>query len=95
MPSYKLAEMYGPGVNLLVVPISSDSGLETELQRREVRDELQARASSAGLSGTVILVWKKAFGDMEFLAPPDMHSAIANTSFEQIEAAVNTTLSWE
>lgn len=95
MPSYKLAEMYAPGVNLLVVPISSDSGFETDLERREIRDEIQARAATAGLSGTVILVWKKAFGNMEFLAPPNLHSEIANTSFEQIEAAVNTTLSWE
>lgn len=94
MPNYKIAQMNVQGVDLLVVPISSDSGLETDLDRREIRDEMQARATVAGLSGTVILVWKKAFGDIEFLAPPNLHTAIANTTFEQILAAVNTTLSW-
>jgi hypothetical protein len=87
--------MNAQGTKLLVVPISSDSGLETELARREARDKMQAQATAAGLSGTVILVWKKAFGDTEFLAPSDLHEAIANTTFEQIEAAVNTRLSWE
>jgi hypothetical protein len=94
MPTFKVAQIEAPGVNLLVVPIDS-LNLETDLERQRVRDEIQARATEASLSGTVILVWKKAFGDMEFLAPFDLHESLAKATYDQILEAANTRLSWE
>lgn len=95
MPTVRLAEMTVGGTKLLVLPIDFDSGLETDSDRQVARDELQERAKNAGLSGVVIIVWKKAFGDTEFIAPPELNDAVSKLKFDEIKAALNTKLCWE
>ena len=49
MPTFKLAEMTVDGTKVLVLPVDFDSDWETDLDRRQVSDELQERAKKAGL----------------------------------------------
>lgn len=95
MPHFKIAPMTLLGNQLLLIPVDPHFGLETLFDQKSYRDEIQARAADAGLSGTVILFWPKAFEDTEFLAPPELEPALAGVTYEQVLAAVTTTLSWK
>jgi hypothetical protein len=94
MARYKVAHIKEQGVDLIIVPVDSSYGLESLNQQQELRDELQRHASSAGLAGTVVLVWKKAFGDMEFLARPQLHPFFVSLTYERVLAIVNREIFW-
>jgi hypothetical protein len=54
MPRFKVAHIREQGVDLIIVPVNADYGLETQNQQEELRDQLQSHATAAGLRGTVV-----------------------------------------
>lgn len=94
MPRYKVAHIREQGVDLIIIPLHSSYGLESLNQQQELRDELQRRATSAGLAGAVVPVWQTAFGEMQFLAPQQWHRFFASLTYEQILASLNREIFW-
>ena len=54
MPSVKVAHLRRQGVDLIIAPLDHDFGYRTPEDQREVVGEIQVRARSAGLVGTVV-----------------------------------------
>lgn len=94
MPTYKVAHIREQQTDLIIIPLDARYGLEAQSQQEEARDELQLRANAAGLAGTVVPVWKDAFGRMLFLAPPNWHPFFKSLTYEQVVASINKQISW-
>lgn len=94
MPSFKVAHIREQGVDLIIIPLDSRFGLETENQQKDTVNELQVRANAAGLAGTVVPVWKDAFGRMLFLAPQNWHPFFKSLTYERVIASINKSISW-
>ncbi|HTV58026.1 MAG TPA: hypothetical protein VMJ93_04060 [Verrucomicrobiae bacterium] len=95
MPRYKVAHVKEQGVDLIIVPLDAHYGLEAQNQQEEIRDHLQLRANAAGLVGTVVPVWKDAFGTMLFLAPPNWHPFFKSLTYEQVIGNLNKEIFWD
>jgi hypothetical protein len=70
MPSVKVAYLRQQGVDLIIAPLDHAFGYRTQQDQRDVVCEIQVRARSAGLAGTVVPVWDGGSGRMSFTAPP-------------------------
>lgn len=74
MPRFKVAHLRQQGVDLIIIPLESSFGNKTLQDQKAAITELQARASTAGLAGTVVLVWDAGGGRMGYVAVPNWHS---------------------
>lgn len=93
MPRFKVAHVREQGVDLIIVPLESSFGNKLESDKDEIIAELQVRARSAGLAGTVVPVWE-AGSKMVFIAPPNWHPFFRSLSIRQIFASVNREIYW-
>ena len=57
MPTFRVAHLREQGQNIIIVPLDPDFGRKPRNEQHDVMAELQARANSAGLAGTVVPVW--------------------------------------
>lgn len=69
MPSFEVAHVREQGVDLIIIPMNRSFGSRSSATQNEIAAELQMRATSAGLRGTVVPVWDHGGGRMGFLAP--------------------------
>lgn len=60
MPRFKIAHSREQGVDLIIVPLDDNFGYKSEADQVAAIDELQVRARSAGLAGTVVPVWNQS-----------------------------------
>jgi hypothetical protein len=94
MPKFELAHIREQGVDLIVIPLDDSFRLKSEKDKNASVAELQARAASAGLAGTVVPVWGEAGGRMAFLAPQNFHSYFKSIDLLFVAANINRELHW-
>jgi len=94
MPSFKVAHIRQQNVDLIIVPLQSSFGHQPTSQQDEAIEELQMRANSAGLAGTVVPVWDGGRGRMTFIAPRPWHPFFKSLSLRQVAANINKQISW-
>lgn len=94
MPRFKVAHVKEQGVNLIIVPLDDSFGRKTSSNQNQVVSELQLRANSAGLAGTVVPVWDSGGGRMSFMAPTNWHAFFRGLSLHSVAANINKEISW-
>jgi hypothetical protein len=93
MPRFRVAHVREQGVDLIIVPLASDFGQKGSSEQQEVIAELQIRARSAGLAGTVVPVWTSG-GRSNFIAPTNWHRFFRSLSPVAIETSINREIYW-
>ncbi len=94
MPTFEVAHIKEQGVDLIIIPLDSNFRFKTPHQQNEVVGELQTRATSAGLAGTVVPVWDSGGGRMAFLAPRPWHPFFRSLTWPVVTASINRKLYW-
>ena len=69
MPSFNIAHIHEQGVDIIIAPLESSFGYKTSTEQHKIQQELQRRASSAGLAGILVPVWEDSSGHLISLAP--------------------------
>lgn len=94
MPQFDVAHLHEQGQELIIIPLDLSFGSRVEADQSRIASELQARASAAGLRGTVVPVWDAGNGRMAFIAPRRWHPFFANIGLDFVAANLNRALSW-
>lgn len=94
MPRFKVAHIREQGVDLVIIPLDRSFGHKLESDKDSIVSELQVRASSAGLAGTVVPVWDNGGGRMAFIAPHNWHPFFKGLNLQFIAANINRELYW-
>ncbi len=68
MTTFKIAHIREQGIDLIIAPLDSTFGSKSKNDQNEIIASLQACASSAGLAGTVVPVWRMD-NSHRFIAP--------------------------
>jgi hypothetical protein len=93
MPRYDLAHIHQQGVDLIIIPLDASFGGRPQQAQQQIIHELQLRANSAGLKGTVVPVWD-SFGSMAFIAPQNWHPFFKSINLQFVAANINRYISW-
>jgi len=91
MSTFDIAHIRQQGVNLIIVPLDPSFGHKPDSTQAEIIDSLQAAATSAGLAGTVVPVWRSG-STHRFIAPRNWHAFFKSLSWNQILANINKRL---
>jgi hypothetical protein len=94
MPTFDVAHIRQQGVDLIIIPLDSNFRFKTPHQQDEAVGQLQARATSAGLAGTVVPVWDSGGGRMAFRAPRPWHPFFRSLNLAVVATNINKSLSW-
>jgi hypothetical protein len=94
MPRYKVAHVKEQGVDLIIIPLESRFGSLGNSAQNAQSHELQIRANSAGLAGTVVPVWDAGNNRMGFLAPNGFRPFFSGLTLYQVEQSINKEISW-
>jgi hypothetical protein len=78
---------------MIIVPLDSAFGRRPNSSQRESIGQIQSRANSAGLRGTVVPVWDNG-GRMQFIAPSPWHPFFKSLNLGWVLSQVNRELSW-
>jgi hypothetical protein len=93
VPSYEIAHIREQGVDMIIVPLESSFGLQSDQAQRGFIAELTRRARGARLAGGVVPVWEEG-SSFAFIAPPNWHGFFRSIDMFYVGCAVNKTLSW-
>jgi hypothetical protein len=93
MPRYDVAHIREQGTDLIIIPLESSFGAQSPATQHQTIDELQIRANSAGLKGTVVPVWNSG-GRMAFIVPPNWRSFFSSINLQFVAANINRYISW-
>lgn len=93
MPRFDVAHVQEQGVDLIIIPLDSSFGLKTQEEQNAARTEFQIQAGSAGLAGTVVLMWDTG-GCMGFLAPPNFAPFFQSINLDWVAANLNRQICW-
>lgn len=91
MSQFKIAHIREQGINLIIIPLESDFENKSNDAQQEIIDSLQLAASSAGLAGTVVPVWRTG-RQHSFIAPNRWHPFFRSLSWNQIISNLNKVL---
>jgi hypothetical protein len=94
MPSFDVAHIREQGIDLIIIPLDQSFGSQSIRDQHHAIQELQVRAQSAGLAGTVVPVWDAGFGRMAFIAPESWHPFFESVSLQWVFANINRKLYW-
>lgn len=94
MPKFPVAHIKKDGVDLIIIPLADSFRFKNKNDQSTIIDELQVRASSAGLAGTVVPVWNNGGGRMAFSAPQNWHSFFKSIDLRFVAANINRELYW-
>lgn len=94
MTTLEIAHVREQGIDMIIVPLDRSFHHKTSPQQNAARNEIQVRANSAGLRGSVALVWDAGGGRMGFLAPPNWVNFFRSISLGWVFANLNRELSW-
>jgi hypothetical protein len=94
MAHFKLAHIREQGVDLIIVPLDRSFGWKSTTEQNQIASQLQLRAASAGLAGTVVPVWDHGGGRMGFLAPNGYAPFFRSISLSFVARNINRELSW-
>ncbi|SIQ30645.1 hypothetical protein [Halanaerobium kushneri] len=94
MPRYKVAHIKEQGVDLIIIPLSDSFRFKSNKDKNQITNELQMRASNAGLAGTVVPVWNAGAGRMGFLAPRNWQFFFKSINLQYVYANLNREIYW-
>jgi hypothetical protein len=94
MTRFKVAHVREQGNDLIIVPLDRNFGQKSPSEQQDVSTQLQWRARSAGLAGTVVPVWDNGGGRMGFLAPRGWHPFFASVNLGFVLANLNKEIYW-
>jgi hypothetical protein len=94
MPKYEVAHIKEQGVDLIIIPLDHSFRFKNGQDQETTISALQARASSAGLAGTVVPVWDSGGGRMAFRAPRNFHPFFKSIDLGIVAANINKELRW-
>lgn len=94
MPRFDVAHIREQGVDLVIIPLDKSFRYKSEKDKHVVLSELQLRASSAGLTGTVVPVWDNGGGRMAFVAPRNWHPFFQSVNLHFVAANINREIYW-
>jgi len=94
MPRFDVAHIKEQGIDLIIIPLNNSFRSKNETEQREIISELQSRASSAGLAGTVVPVWDNGGGRMAFIAPEKWHPYFRSINMQFVAVNINRQLYW-
>ncbi len=89
--TYQIAHIKEQNQDLIIVPISPSIDYKTQQQKDKIQQTIQTCALSAGLFGTVCLVWKSR-NRFNFIAPPQWHSYFKGLNMPYVRSKLNKTL---
>lgn len=91
MAKFQVAHIREQGQDMVIVLLNSQFHHLSDSEQSETESYLQGCARSAGLAGTVVLVWE--YGSrMYFIAPKPWHPFFKSISLAQIAQNVNKEL---
>lgn len=73
MAKFDVAHIREQGQDMIIIPLDSSFGRKTGNQQRDTEIALQQAATSAGLAGTVVLIWLEG-NRVSFIAPRPWHA---------------------
>lgn len=91
MATFKVAHINQQGQNMVIVPLEPSFGAKSSDEQSDLIEQLQLCASSAGLAGTVVPVWRSGQG-FRFIAPTPWRAFFQSLSWNQIVRSVNKQL---
>jgi hypothetical protein len=89
---FDVAHIRQQGIDLIIIPLTTSFGSKSPGEQDDITRELQLRARSAGLAGTVVPVWDNGGGRMGFLAPPAWHPFFSSLTLHDVASNVNRGL---
>lgn len=87
-----VAHIREQGQDMIVVPLRAEFGRKTKSEQTLMVAQLQRNANSAGLKGTVVVVWDAGGGRMAFIAPRPWHPFFRSVSLIWVAANINRRL---
>ena len=93
MPKIGVAHIREQGVDLIIARLDDGFEHKSQADQSEAINELQMRAESAGLAGTVVPVWNYG-GRMRFIAPKNYHPYFQSINFDFIIRNINKEIVW-
>ena len=94
MPSLDVAHLREQGQDMIIVPLEHSFGHKSDREQSLAISELQMRASSAGLRGSVVAVWDGGGGRMAFRAPRPWHPFFQSIGLYDVLQNLNKQISW-
>lgn len=94
MPRFKVAHIKEQNVDLIIIPLDETFGNKNSQDQHGIIQELQARATAAGLAGTVVPVWDSGGGRMAFIAPPNWHPFFGGLDLAWVATNINREIYW-
>lgn len=88
---YRVAHVNRKGADLIFIPLDSTIGQRPVAEQAELLRTLQHCAKSAGLKGSVVLVWDKG-GTTGLLAEKTVHAFIQGTTLAFVQSNINREL---
>lgn len=89
MPSYAIAHVQKNGQDMIIVPVNDNFGHSPSTEQHAFIRNLQARAISAGLAGTVVPVWSRGF-----IAPRPWHPFFQSLPCLAVHGMLNRQIRW-
>jgi len=94
VPRLPVAHIREQGQDIIIVPLESAFGNKSPQEQQTAVNELQARASSAGLAGIVVPVWDAGGGRMAFIALTQWHPFFNSINLQWVSRNINRELFW-
>jgi hypothetical protein len=94
MPTFNIATVNVEGSDLILIILDHAFGDKTFEAQSEILMEFQKRAIAAGYKGHVIPVWSSAAGQINFMAPRDLHPFFKTVTPQYIADHFKKQLSW-
>jgi hypothetical protein len=94
MPRFKVAHLHERGQDMIIVPLDWSFGHRISQDQQDIITDLQIRARSAGLAGTVVPVWDSGGGRMAFIAPRPWHPFLQSINLRFVAVNINGELYW-
>ena len=83
MAKYKFAHIHEQGNDMIIIPLDSSFNNKTDQQQADEMESFQIAASSAGLRGLVVLIWKSG-SYVKFRGPQQWHPFLKSPGIYQL-----------
>jgi hypothetical protein len=91
MTTYRIAHIREQGHDMIIIPLEDRFEHATQADKNALLTHLQACATTAGLAGTVVLMWAYAH-QTKFIAPPQWHPFFRNLPLAAAYQSLNKEL---
>ena len=92
MGEYQVAHLREQRQDMIIIPLADEFRYKSSAEQNAISHSLQLCASSAGLRGTVALVWDAGGGRMGFIAPSQWRNFFASIDLYYVAQNINRVL---